>query len=129
MSPDRIMQLAQVSSDDGLFRELLMERLGIEPTDPDCTPLITATIECLRQVTVGKGRERHQRGRPFVQQPILVIPRLLGGPAGLGALLYQVMKKAEEALGLPPERQIAELRGVVIYALAAVMYATEQTRP
>lgn len=128
MTSDRIIELAHLGDDTTLLRELLAERLGVQHGDPDSMPLVDAAIECLRQVTVGKGRERHQRGRPFIEQPILVIPRLLGGDAGLGALLYQVMKKAEEAVALPEERQIAELRGVVIYALAAVMYATERSR-
>ena len=78
--------------------------------------------ETLRQMTRGKGRERHQRGRDFVDQPILVIPALLGGDIGLGGLLYQAMKKVEEASGLPHERRIAELRGAVIYTLAAIIH-------
>ena len=104
------------------LKGLLALHLGIEPGEPDSWPLIECALETLRQVTRGKGRERHQRGRDFVDQPILAIPALLGGDIGLGGLLYQAMKKVEEASGLPYERRIAELRGAVIYTLAAILH-------
>ena len=104
------------------LKGLLALHLGIEPGEPDSWPLVECTLETLRQVTRGKGRERHQRGRDFIDQPILVIPALLGGDIGLGGLLYQAMKKCEEASGLPHERRIAELRGAVIYTLAAILH-------
>jgi len=100
----------------------LAAHLGIEPGDPDSWPLVECALETLRQVTRGKGRERHQRGRDFVDQPILVIPALLGGEVGLGGLLYQAMKKCEESVKMSVERRIAELRGAVIYTLAAIMH-------
>lgn len=52
--------------------------LGIEPGEFDLWFFIDCALETLRQVTRGKGRERHQRGRDFIDQPILVIPALLG---------------------------------------------------
>lgn len=107
----------------------LAAHLSIEPDDPDSWPLVECALETLRQVTRGKGRERHQRGRDFVDQPILVIPALLGGVVGLGGLLYQAMKKCEESVKLPHERMIAELRGSAIYTLAAVMHIERNLRP
>lgn len=111
------------------LRALLAKELGLDHASPDYWPLIGAAIETLKQATSGKGKERHARGRDFVDQPILALPRLLGEQAGLGGLAYQIMKKTEEALGLPKDRQIAELRGVVIYALAAVMFAQATAQP
>jgi hypothetical protein len=131
MTPDRIIHLAQLGGPDELLNELLAEKLGVQPDDPNSKPLVNAAIACLRQVTAGKGKDRHQRGRDFVDQPIMVIPHLLSGhsrQAGLGALLYQSIKKSEEAIGLPHDRMIAELQGAVIYLLAAVMFAVE-TKP
>lgn len=91
----------------------------------DYSRLVSTTIECLRQATAGKGRERHARGRGFDEQPIIVIPTLLGGRLGLGGLLYQAIKKIEEATGMEQPRMIAELRGAVVYTLAAIMYTTD----
>lgn len=105
----------------------LMTHLGISPGDPDTWIVIETALECVRQVTQGKGKERHQRGRGFKDQPILVIPRMLGGDVGLGGLLYQAIKKAEESVGMEPTRRVAELRGAVIYLLAAIIH--EETRP
>lgn len=108
------------------LKKLLAAHLGIEGGDPDSWPLVECALETLRQVTRGKGRERHQRGRDFVDQPILVIPALLGGEVGLGGLLYQAMKKCEESVKMPTDRRVAELRGAVIYTLAAIMHEGRQ---
>jgi len=107
----------------------LMMALGVDPHGPNFTPLFGAVIGCLEQVVRGKGRERHARGRDFIDQPIMVLPRLLGGDVGLGGLIFQALKKTEEAVGLPHDRRLAELRGAVIYLLAAIMHeeASAQT--
>ena len=83
--------------------------LGLTEGDPDYRPLIAETIETLRQATAGKGRDRHARGRDYLDQPINVIPSLLG-EAGIGFLIGRAMKKSEEALGLPHDRKVTGSR-------------------
>jgi hypothetical protein len=73
-----------------------------------------------------KGKERHANGKSFDQQPIMVIPRSQGTPAGQ---IYQIQKKAGEALGMfsraKDEAAIAELLGVINYAAAAILHIRE----
>jgi hypothetical protein len=102
-------------------RKMLSEILEIDEGGPDYWPLIETAVEALRQATSGKGRERHARGRDYLSQPIIVIPTLLGD-CGIGFLLGQAIKKAEEAVGLPHERKLAELRGAVVYLLTAILW-------
>lgn len=73
----------------------------------------------LAQAADGKGAERHARMRPFDDQPMLVISRLLGTNAGL---LYQAMKKIQESQNLPKDRAVAELLGAINYIAGAVIF-------
>ncbi|AGH31490.1 hypothetical protein LOKG_00054 [Loktanella phage pCB2051-A] len=70
----------------------------------------------------GKGKERHGHTEPFATQPIMMIPQMVG----LGGLTYQIMKKAQEATTMSArdrhEAAIAELKGVIVYAAAAVLH-------
>lgn len=78
--------------------------------------------EALDQAAKGKGKERHQQAdRPFDRQPICELPRMVG-PAGTA---YQVMKKTQEALRLPPDRAVAELLGAINYAAATIKIIRE----
>ena len=75
----------------------------------------------------GKGRERHANSKPFKNQPIMEIARM----TGIDAHAYQVMKKAQEASSMFKrgdfEASMAEFRGVIIYAAAAILLAEEQS--
>lgn len=78
--------------------------------------------EAIDQAANGKGKERHQQNdRPFLRQPICEIPRMVG-PAGSA---YQVMKKTQEAMRLPPERAVVELLGAINYAAATIIVIRE----
>jgi len=74
----------------------------------------------------GKGKERHARRRPFNLQPIAIIPELLGAHEGLGGLVYQVIKKSQESVGMVSkgrsESARAELLGAIVYAAAAYLH-------
>lgn len=78
--------------------------------------------EAVAQAVTGKGNERHANGRPFDEQPIMEIGRMLGGPEGH---FYQVIKKAQEANGMAKrgdrDAAVRELMGVINYAAAAVI--------
>jgi len=83
--------------------------------------LASILLEALAQASVGKGKERHAQNRPFDRQPICELPRMVG-PAGTA---YQVMKKTQEALRLPPDRAVAELLGAINYAAATIKIIRE----
>lgn len=74
--------------------------------------------KALDQTQSGKGKERHSRGTtPFERQPIVEIAHMVG-PAGPA---FQVIKKTQESMRLPPDRAIAELLGAIIYAAATII--------
>lgn len=76
----------------------------------------------------GKGKDRHANGRPFTDQPIMALARL----TGIDAHAYQISKKATEASAMfkrgDLEAAMAEFRGVIVYAAAAILLAEEQPR-
>jgi len=71
------------------------------------------------QASEGKGKERHDQGQPFLQQPMQQISTLIGSPDGLA---YQAIKKIQESQRLPHDRAIAELLGAINYIAGAVIY-------
>jgi hypothetical protein len=81
-----------------------------------------------KQSAVGKGQERHGKGRPFDKQPILEIGRMLSSTCD--GEIYQIMKKAQEASGMVHRSQTegakAELLGVIVYAAAAYLLIEEK---
>lgn len=95
--------------------------------DASYDALASVLREAHAQAANGKGSERHANGQPFSDQPIMEIPRLLGGsPEGH---LYQIMKKSQETNGMvkrgEKEAAIRELLGVINYAAAAVLTIRE----
>lgn len=86
----------------------------------DYLPLLNTFLGALDQAAYGKGRDRHANGLPFTEQPILTMAKMLGSDAGLA---QQVIKKTIEARGLPTHgARISELRGVLVYAAAMVLF-------
>jgi hypothetical protein len=76
----------------------------------------------------GKGKERHARGKPFLEQPIMEIARMVG----LGYQTGQLMKKAQEATAMAARQEFeaaqAEMLGVIVYAAAGYLMIEEQKR-
>lgn len=70
------------------------------------------------QASTGKGNDRHSTGQPFDKQPMLTIQ----GVVGPGFALGQAMKKMEEAMKLPPGKDISELLGAINYIAGAIIY-------
>lgn len=89
-------------------------------------PLAAVLEAALNQSQHGKGRERHATtqgvDRPFTEQPICTIARMVGPGYQLG----QAMKKCHEAMELPGERAEAEALGAIVYIAAAVLVMREQ---
>ncbi len=76
----------------------------------------------LEQASGGKGRERHAQGKPFHQQPMLEIGRMVGP----GFCLGQAMKKAQEASRMQPEAAKRELLGAINYLAGAYLLLEEK---
>ena len=92
---------------------------------PGYEPLRRVLEEAYNQSARGKGRVRHANEKPFLQQPIMEIGRMVG----MGGHTYQISKKAQEATTLASRSQHAaakaELLGVIVYAAAAFLLIEE----
>jgi len=79
----------------------------------------------LAQTQSGKGKERHATGEPFQEQEIMQGARR----CGLGAPVFQIRKKSLEAQRLAYngdyERAMADILGVIIYAVAEYLRVEE----
>lgn len=71
------------------------------------------------QAAAGKGAERHACSRPFNEQPMQSISRLLGSHTGL---LYQAMKKIQESERMDPPAAVRELLGAINYVAGAIIF-------
>ena len=83
---------------------------------------LAEVLDCaLMQAASGKGNERHANGKPFIEQPMIQIAKMVG----VGSPVGQVMKKAQEAVGMSERGQtvaaINELLGVINYAAGAIL--------
>lgn len=93
---------------------------------PGYAELASVLQDAYNQSSTGKGSERHGNGKPFLEQPILEIVRMLGGTDGHA---YQIMKKAQEANSMARREEFdaaeREFFGVIVYAAAAVIRLRE----
>lgn len=88
-------------------------------------PLKAVLEVAFMQAAEGKGNKRHANGKPFLEQPILEIARMVGPGFHAG----QVMKKAQEAMGMinrgETDAAKSELHGIIIYAAASILLIDE----
>lgn len=95
-------------------------------TSEDYAALRSVLDLAYEQSSSGKGKNRHANGKPFLQQPIMEIGRMVG----IGYQLGQAMKKAQEAGGMASRGEIsaaqAELLGAINYLAAAHIQLGEQ---
>lgn len=88
-------------------------------------PLKDALKAAYAQASAGKGKDRHANGKPFLEQPIMEIGRMVG----MGYQTGQAMKKAQEAGGMVSRQQYeaarAELLGAINYLAAAYILIGE----
>lgn len=93
---------------------------------PGYEALFVTLLEAHDQAAIGKGRDRHAKGQPFLKQPIMEIGRMVGPGYQTG----QSMKKAQEAMGMLGRREygkaMAELLGAINYLAAAYLLIEEQ---
>lgn len=97
-----------------------------DDTNSDYASLAGVLNDAFEQSSIGKGRVRHSNNKPFLEQPIMEIARMIGDTGGHA---YQIMKKAQEANRMVRRNQynaaVDELYGVIIYAAAAVILVRE----
>lgn len=114
LAPDPDVTPAQ-SVDEAEFAPL-MDVAGYEP-------LAAVLLAAYNQAAIGKGKERHAKGKPFLDQPIFEINRML--PSKVDGAAYQVMKKVQEAMGMAAagrhEAAIHELHGAIVYSAATIL--------
>lgn len=83
--------------------------------------LFTVLTKALHQAQDGKGKERHANGKPFDQQPIMVI----ADQVGMGFQTGQAIKKTVEAHGMVNRGDLnaaeRELLGAINFLAAAVI--------
>lgn len=90
--------------------------------DPAYSVLRGILDEAYQQAASGKGKERHANGKPWNEQPIAKIGRMVG----IGFNLGQVMKKAQEASRMDDDAACRELLGAIVYAASAIMLIRER---
>lgn len=106
---------------NGTITELLTQHIPVDVAH-GYQPLFRVLCDALNQSQAGKGKERHANGKPFLQQPIMEIGRMVGPGYNIG----QAMKKSQEAMRLPTtERKVAELLGAINYLASAVLLLQE----
>jgi len=87
--------------------------------DAHYTALSTVLLRAYEQASTGKGAERHAQNLPFGDQPMQQISVLLGTERGM---MYQAVKKVQEASRLPTEAAVHELLGAINYLAGAVIF-------
>ncbi len=96
----------------------------IAMTVPGYESLAGVLQQAYNQAAVGKGAERHAKGQAFDTQ----VMQVGADQFGVGALLFQAFKKAEESQRLPHDRAVGEVLGAIIY-LAGAIIAMERNKP
>jgi len=75
--------------------------------------------EAFSRASKGKGYERHANGKPFHEQPIIVLNEALNS---LDGALFQIMKKCAEIQNIKEaDRKLKEIDDVIVYAAATKM--------
>lgn len=102
------------------------ERTGLQHDGSrDYEPLKRVLKLAYSQAAAGKGKERHANSKPFSDQPIMEIGRMVG----MGYHTGQAIKKAQESHGMVARKQFpqaqAELLGAINYLASAWLLIEE----
>lgn len=85
-------------------------------TVPGYENLLRILNNAYKQAAIGKGKDRHARGKPFDKQPIMEISRMVGAGYATG----QAMKKLQEAKSMLDK---GNFEGAKAEALGAINYS------
>lgn len=108
---------------------LAQARNFLQDMNNGCGFEIVPGYECLAQVLqaaldqaqYGKGKERHANSKPFDQQPIMQIGRMVGSGFNAG----QAIKKAQESMRLSPAHARSEFLDAINYLASAYLLSLE----
>lgn len=93
--------------------------------DKEYGHLSRVLLLALEQASSGKGAQRHGMGKPFQEQPMMEISRMLNGsPVGC---MYQAMKKTQEACRMDTDAAQRELLGAINYLAGAYLLLEERS--
>lgn len=88
-------------------------------------PLLRAFYQAWAQAAIGKGRERHAKDKPFLEQTIFET----AAAHGIGFVTGQAEKKLREAVGMKQrgedDKAAHELLGAIVYTAAAWLTLTK----
>ena len=91
--------------------------------EPGYEPLAEVLQQALDQSQVGKGKECHANGLPFMDQPIVTEGRVVGPGFHVG----QARKKVLEAMNCEDDdRAICDYLGAIVYIAALVILRREK---
>lgn len=112
--------------EDRMSDAAMISKTGGRRQSGDYAALQNVLDEAFLQSAEGKGNARHANDKPFDKQPILEIGRMVGPGFAAG----QIMKKAQEAIGMAArgetEAAANELLGAIVYAASAVVLVREK---
>jgi hypothetical protein len=131
---------------DGRFAKDTMRKRRVKPanvaTEPEVEEIVLQAIpeplmsvegyekladvllRAYDQASAGKGKDRHANDLPFHLQPM----QQICDQVGVGFAMGQAIKKAQESLGLPRDRAIAEVLGAINYLAGVVIFMEKQPR-
>ena len=111
------------TKEDRMSDAAMISKTGGSRQSGDYAALQSVLDEAFLQSAEGKGNARHANDKPFDKQPILEIGRMVGPGFAAG----QIMKKAQEAIGMAArgetEAAANELLGASGLAVAGFMVA------
>lgn len=114
------------TKEDRMSDAAMISKTGGRRQSGDYAALQNVLDEAFLQSAEGKGNARHANDKPFDKQPILEIGRMVGPGFAAG----QIMKKAQEAIGMAArgetEAAANELLGAIVYAASAVVLVREK---
>lgn len=114
------------TKEDRMSDAAMISKTGGRGQSGDYAALRSVLDEAFLQSAEGKGNARHANDKPFDKQPILEIGRMVGPGFAAG----QIMKKAQEAIGMAArgetEAAANELLGAIVYAASAVVLVREK---
>lgn len=117
------------TKEDRMSDAAMISKTGGGRQSGDYAALQSVLDEAFLQSAEGKGNARHANDKPFDKQPILEIGRMVGPGFAAG----QIMKKAQEAIGMAArgetEAAANELLGAIVYAASAVVLVREKAEP
>jgi len=91
--------------------------------EPGYEPLAEVLQQALDQSQIGKGKECHANGLPFLDQPIVTEGRIVGPGFHVG----QARKKVLEAMNCDDDdRAICDYLGAIVYIAALVILRQEK---